>query len=628
MLPTGFRYGQPLSLHKLLIITIIIIISTGIFSQIRTVQSTSFQPHATILIDGNSTFTFQNGVVSGSGASRDPYIIEGWSVLGLTIQHTTAAFVVRNVEVLRDGLKLDHSDNGRIEHLARGSLWINSCVKLTISNNLLGDVHVVDSLDPHVSDNVLLLNNTLSGTVQIFTGVVQDPGIRTGLVTLTGNTVQGDVLVYVDRAIIKRNIVAGRILVEGVQDKVLENTAARLDLVGGNVTLVGNMVAHAIIFDMSLLHGFNTVSNNLIDGKPLYYYTHCADLELANLTIGQLVLADCSNAKIVNVRFGGEGSILAWVRDVVLINVQVKGNGGNPGLQLIGCPNARIESSTFETQTVNLSSSANVSITGNVFTGGSLDIQNSDHLQASNNHFRASGNIFLDSGMRVYNSTSPVLSGNRFERSSGLQIDEVTLGLIMDNWISYSPLAGLSVGSVNGLNITGNSFVGNGIGLAFRPYGRQLSVYHVNVYHNNFVSNRDQANMFSIISGVLFDNGYPSGGNYWSDYAVVDKCSGPLQNLCPSPDGIGDTPYANITIGYYKSLSGLVDHYPLMKPHGNFPPELIPQKNQPQSSTSGKTSQGFSLFSPLLQNFYLIFGSGVAILIICSRILLRRKLRR
>jgi hypothetical protein len=55
----------------------------------------------------------------------------------------------------------------------------------------------------------------------------------------------------------------------------------------------------------------------------------------------------------------------------------------------------------------------------------------------------------------------------------------------------------------------------------------------------------------------VWDDGYPSGGNYWSDYAGIDVFSGPYQNIT-SYDGIGDTPYiidANNT-----------DRYPLMNP--------------------------------------------------------------
>jgi len=40
----------------------------------------------------------------------------------------------------------------------------------------------------------------------------------------------------------------------------------------------------------------------------------------------------------------------------------------------------------------------------------------------------------------------------------------------------------------------------------------------------------------------VWDDGYPSGGNYWSDYDGLDLYSGLYQNETGS-DGIGDNPY-------------------------------------------------------------------------------------
>ena len=59
------------------------------------------------------------------------------------------------------------------------------------------------------------------------------------------------------------------------------------------------------------------------------------------------------------------------------------------------------------------------------------------------------------------------------------------------------------------------------------------------------------------LSCVSRDDGYPSGGNYWSDHTGVDQCLGPNQNQTGS-DGIGDT---SRSIG-----PSNVDHYPLMNP--------------------------------------------------------------
>jgi len=82
------------------------------------------------------------------------------------------------------------------------------------------------------------------------------------------------------------------------------------------------------------------------------------------------------------------------------------------------------------------------------------------------------------------------------------------------------------------------------------------------VYHNNIINNTFQA--YSVTEAVnLWDGGFPSGGNFWSDYAGVDVKRGPGQDL-PGSDGIGDTPY-NID-------ADNIDHYPLMNPYGAPPP--------------------------------------------------------
>jgi len=76
------------------------------------------------------------------------------------------------------------------------------------------------------------------------------------------------------------------------------------------------------------------------------------------------------------------------------------------------------------------------------------------------------------------------------------------------------------------------------------------------IYHNNIIKNTNQA--FDNLGPNTWDNGYPSGGNYWSDYIEVDIKSGPNQDQSGS-DGIGDTPYP-IPDG------SSVDNYPHMDP--------------------------------------------------------------
>lgn len=88
----------------------------------------------------------------------------------------------------------------------------------------------------------------------------------------------------------------------------------------------------------------------------------------------------------------------------------------------------------------------------------------------------------------------------------------------------------------------------NGI-LLYRAYNNVI-------FHNNFVNNTIQATVIDIFYNS-WDNGYPSGGNFWSHYNGTDLKSGSEQDQ-PQRDGIGDTPYIMAVNNR--------DRYPLMRP--------------------------------------------------------------
>jgi parallel beta-helix repeat protein len=111
----------------------------------------------------------------------------------------------------------------------------------------------------------------------------------------------------------------------------------------------------------------------------------------------------------------------------------------------------------------------------------------------------------------------------------------------------------------------GNFIVNNTI--ALNKIGITLSAATANntIYHNNFLDNTlKQAYDYQ---DNIWDDGYPSGGNYWSDYTDVDQYSGPYQNKTGS-DGIWDHPYI--------IDSNSKDNYPFTNPNSWAPFEMPP----------------------------------------------------
>jgi parallel beta-helix repeat protein len=97
--------------------------------------------------------------------------------------------------------------------------------------------------------------------------------------------------------------------------------------------------------------------------------------------------------------------------------------------------------------------------------------------------------------------------------------------------------------------IRNNNFTDNDVGLVIF-YGSGNLIYH------NIFNNPSGTNAVEYDGPNDWDNGYPSGGNYWSDYIGYDTQNGPGQDQ-PGSDGIGDSWY---------DIGGGISHdrYPLM----------------------------------------------------------------
>jgi hypothetical protein len=126
---------------------------------------------------------------------------------------------------------------------------------------------------------------------------------------------------------------------------------------------------------------------------------------------------------------------------------------------------------------------------------------------------------------------------------------------VSKNTVSNNAHYGIRINPWSGNNKISENTIRDNMGTGI-DVGSENNVF----FHNNFMDNVIQVSVASGRSNV-WDDGYPSGGNYWSDYTGIDLYHGPYQNI-PGSDGIGDTPYLIDTNNQ--------DHYPLMLRHACF----------------------------------------------------------
>jgi len=177
----------------------------------------------------------------------------------------------------------------------------------------------------------------------------------------------------------------------------------------------------------------------------------------------------------------------------------------------------------------------------------------------SNNSIINRNNITRNSitGIESAFSVKNIISGNNISCNDwfGIEFYYCNNTVFSKNTIMNNKADGICLGASHANKITGNDIGKN-------SHGVSLSLSNGNtIFHNNFIQNRMlQARSISAQDNT-WNNGYPSGGNYWSDYNGSDSFQGPFQNVTGS-DGIGDTSY-NIDLDNQ-------DSYPLMGPFSDF----------------------------------------------------------
>ncbi len=110
-------------------------------------ETPSLVAHAPIWINGNYSFTKDNGVVAGRGTSAAPFVIEGWLFeqgaigggSGIGIQNTDAYFVIRHcrfVDMLDSpAISFSWVSHGRVEDCVVEGTRVSQCILLNDSTD-------------------------------------------------------------------------------------------------------------------------------------------------------------------------------------------------------------------------------------------------------------------------------------------------------------------------------------------------------------------------------------------------------------------------------------------------------------------------------------------------------------
>jgi len=505
-------------------------------------------------------------VIDGNGTGNAISVTADWvNVTGVTAMNGWNGGIqldsVRNCSIVNNrascvteyGILMTYTQNSTVDGntisgLSFGGFWGNGIALRfsddnTVSNNILSDLG--SALTLIISDNNTVKDNSIWAVGR---GILSDES--------RGNSVVGNSIMNTTSAIT---------IWSSSRATIVEN------VLDGGVSLAGNLIGHWNTHTID--------SSNTVNGRPLYYWKNVTGGSIPP-NAGQVILANCTGVLVENqeidTRFAG-----------IQLGFSSHNTIANNNLSEVIYPIFlfRSRGNTVSNNTlsgsygVNLYYSGNSTIVDNVLTSvyGGLIAYYSSNITITGNSAAGRQDGTLHDGIMLYFCENSTVVGNTMsDFQFAFYLNGFSNSTIMGNSALRS-YWGLRVFSSSDALIAGNLAVENeqGLGISFSrdcivkyntiarsgTLGMQLSnSERTRVFHNNFINNTVQASDSS--GSAEWDNGYPSGGNYWSDYAGVDLKSGPNQDQ-PGSDGLGDTPYV--------IDPNSEDRYPLMSPATGIP---------------------------------------------------------
>ncbi|MCJ2670551.1 MAG: right-handed parallel beta-helix repeat-containing protein [Candidatus Thermoplasmatota archaeon] len=520
-----------------------------------------------------------NKTITLMGEDRDSTIVNAsgsWDVIRVTADWTN----ITGLTVTESGVAPFMGEAG-IELYA-----VDNCsvIDINASGNVNG-IQLHNSDDNTISDSLVLQNHM---------------GIY--LYNSSGNLIAGSSAHYSNHSgisvvlshnnTIVDNLAAGNhwgISASGPGNVLLNNTLSHnqggISVGRGDMVVAFNNLVSNNISGIRILNASNTelLGNSISNSKYGIELDSTTDVHIANNTLVNAGITIWGNLE----EWGSheiETSNTVNGKPVRYLKNEIGGTVPEGAGQVIlaNCTGITVENQTIDNATIGiqLGYSSGTSIMGNTLLGNRLE---GIAFWRSHNNTVGGNDVSMNNmGMYAYRSPDNSIANNMFlsNHHTAIEIDDSTGNEIVGNSIMSNGNDGIflyfySDGSV----VEANEIVSNGDnGIAIYKsdwgtirdntvsgnmnYGIWNRLSNGNsIYSNRLIGNGEQAYDDGAMN--LWDNGYPSGGNYWSDYAGADKYHGSNQ-LQPGSDGIGDLPYV--------IDADTRDRYPLMNPFPPSPP--------------------------------------------------------
>ena len=367
------------------------------------------------------------------------------------------------------------------------------------------------------------------------------------------------------------NTISGNIITKCKFGGIFVFENCEYNLISENeITSVGNQSAidqqggsHSIIRDNNVtgcaegIHLFNSHDNIISNNR------------IVNCSAQGLSLLDTSHNTLRNNTLAGNGwrnfdvvgehSISELIHDIDTSN-KVE---GKPIYYLVNQTNLTIDPPSFPNigflAIVNSTDITVKDLTAPRRNGAGITLAYTNSSTLQNLTVTENGN-----GIFLTHSNNNTLARNEiFNNGDGIFLYTSTMNQIINNNITNSGGVFLRLQSTNNV-VRDNKFDANGV----MPLYIGDESNNNAIYHNNFFDHYSEVNIYD--STGTWDDGYPSGGNYWSDYTTRYPNAAEIDN-----SGLWNTPYvidANNT-----------DNYPLISPWGSS--DIAVVKIAPYSTT-------------------------------------------